>query len=117
MELDVSDVYFITRLSRRGLVPILTRSRPSGENMGEVMERVCLGPQFGSKSAKVDIATIRDLTLRAVLFTMTRAAGLQAPYEATKIHLILATKYLNPIVFYWATTMTVNMKRQLTKCK
>ena len=33
LELEVSDVYFITGLSRRGSVPILTGSRPSGENM------------------------------------------------------------------------------------
>ena len=84
LELDVSDIYFITGLSCRGPVPILTGSRPSGENMGEVMERVCPGVKFGSGSAKVDIATIRDLTLKAVLFTITRAAGAQAPHEVTK---------------------------------
>lgn len=43
LELDVSDIYFITGLLRRGLVPILTGSRPSGEKMGKVMEWVCLG--------------------------------------------------------------------------
>lgn len=37
LELDVSDIYFITRMSRRGPVPILTGSRPFGEKMGEVM--------------------------------------------------------------------------------
>ena len=41
LELEVSDVYFITGLSRRGPVPILTGSRPSGENMEQVMVRVC----------------------------------------------------------------------------
>ena len=43
LELEVSDVYFITGLSRRGPVPILTGSRPSGENMEQVMARVCPG--------------------------------------------------------------------------
>ena len=37
LELEVSYVYFITGLSRRGSVPILTRSRPSGEKIEEVM--------------------------------------------------------------------------------
>ena len=37
LELEVSDVYFITGLSRRGPVPILTRRKPSGEKMEEVM--------------------------------------------------------------------------------
>ena len=43
LELEVSDVYFITGLSRRGPVPIMTGSRPSGEKMEQVMARVCPG--------------------------------------------------------------------------
>ena len=85
--------------------------------MSEVMERVCPGARLGTGSAKVDITTIRDLTLRAVLFTITRVAGSQAPHEVTKNHLILATECLNPTLFDWATTVTTNIKRQLTKCK
>ena len=96
LELDVSDVYFITGLSRRGVRPILTGSMPSGEKMGEVMERVCLGAQFGSNSAKVDIITVPDLVLRVILFTITRTAGVKAPHEASKNHLLLATKCLQP---------------------
>ncbi len=63
LELDVSDVYFITGLSRRGARPILTGSRPSVEKIGEVMERVCPGAQFGANSKKVDINTVPDLVL------------------------------------------------------
>ena len=40
LELEVSDVYFITGLSRRGAVPILIGSRPSREKVGEVKARV-----------------------------------------------------------------------------
>jgi len=71
LELDVSDIYFITGLSRRGARPILTGSRPSGEKMGEVMDRVYPGAQFGANSAKVDISTVLDLVLRVILFTIT----------------------------------------------
>lgn len=117
LELEVSDIYFIIGLSRRGTVPIMTGSRPSGEKMGEVMARVFLGAHFGSGSAKVDIATIRDLTLKVVLFTITRAAGAQALHEVTKNQLLLASECMNPNIFDWATTVTANMKRQLTKCK
>ena len=74
LELDVSDVYFITGLSQRGASPILTGSRPSREKIGEVKARVCPEAQFGKNSAKVDIATIHDLVLKVILFTITRAA-------------------------------------------
>ena len=117
MELDVSDVYFITGLSRRGVRPILSGSRPSGEKMGEVMERVCPGAHFGSNSAKVDIVTIPHLVLRVVLFTITRTTGIHAPHEANEKLLLLATECLQPTLFDSASVVTTNIKRQLTKCK
>ena len=43
LELEVSYVYFITGMSRRGPVPSLRGSRPSGEKMEQVMVRVCPG--------------------------------------------------------------------------
>ena len=100
LELDVSNVYFITRLSQRGASPILTGSRPSGEKIGQVKARVCPEAQFGKNSAKVDIATIHDLVLKVILFTITRAAGVQAPHEARKNHLLLVTECLSPTIFY-----------------
>ena len=81
------------------------------------MERVCPGAQFGSNSAKVDIVTVPDLVLRVILFTITRTAGVQAPHEASKNHLLLETECLQPTLFDWATAVTTNIKRQLTKCK
>lgn len=116
LELEVSDVYFITGLSRRGPVPILTGSRPSGEKMEEVMARVCPRAQMGSGRKKVDIHTILDLALRVVLHTITQAAGSQAPHEATKAQILLASKCMTPLLFDWATVVKINMKRQLTKC-
>ena len=84
LELDVSDVYFITGLSRRGASHILTGSRPSAEKIGEVKARVCPEAQFEKNNAKVDITTIHDLVLKVILFTITRAARVQAPHEASK---------------------------------
>ena len=117
LELKVSDVYFITGLSRRGPVPILIGSRPSGEKMEQVMARECPRARTGLGSGKVDIHTIKDLALRVVLHTITRATGSQAPHEATKAQLLLASECMNPTLFDWATAVTTNIKRQLTKCK
>ena len=65
----------------------------------------------------MDIHTVRDLALRVMLHTITRAAGSQAPHEATKAQLLLASECMNPKLFYWATIVITNIKRQLTKCK
>ena len=79
------------------------------------MARVCPRARTGSGSGKVDIHTVEDLALRVVLHTITRATGSQAPHEATKAQLILASECMSPTLFDWATTVTVNIKRQLTK--
>ncbi len=113
----MSDVYFLTGLSRRGPVPQLTGRRPSEEKMDEVKARVCPEAKYGLGSSKVDIPTVQDLTLRAFLFTFTRDVGAQAPHEAMKNHLLLAMECLSPTIFNWASAVTTNMKRQLTKAK
>ena len=110
LELEVSDFYFLIGLSRRGPIPIMIGTRPFGENMLMAMERVCPGAQTGSGSGKVDIHTVPDLALRVVLHTITRAVGSQAPHEATKIQLLLASECMNPTIFDWATAVTMNIK-------
>ena len=40
-----------------------------------------------------------------ILFTITRSAGVQAPHEASKNHLLLAIECLHPTLFDWATTV------------
>lgn len=65
----------------------------------------------------MDIQTIPDLALRVVLHTSTRAARSQAPHEATKTQLLLASECMNPTIFNWAKAMTISIKRKLTKCK
>ena len=117
LEIDVSDVYFITALSQMGAAPLLTDTRPSMENMTMVIDRVCRGARKGSSSGKVDIKTIPDLTLRVVLHTITRAVGSQALHEATKTQLLLAVDCMALTIYNWAEAVTIKMKRQLTKCK
>ena len=60
------------------------------------------------------ILTVEDVVLCAMLFMVTQAVGSQAQHEASKTHLQLALKCLNPTMFSWVETVTANMKRQLT---
>ena len=116
IEFDFMDIYFLTGLSRRGARPILEGQRPNGKTLDELMARVCPEAEK-TRSGKVSIPTVRDIVLRTILFMVTRAAGSLANYEASKTHLMLALDCLEPTVFDWATAVTNNIKRQLTKCK
>ena len=98
LEIDVSDVYFKTGLSRRGAAPILTGTRPCMENMSMVIDRVCLRAWKGTGSGKNDIQTILDLVLKVVLHTITRAARSQASHEAKKTEFLLFVLCLTSII-------------------
>ena len=75
LELEFSDVNFITGFSQRGVVPMLTSTHPTVESIGMVINRVCRGARKGTGSGKVDIQTIPDLALKVVLHTIMQAAG------------------------------------------
>ena len=113
LEIEVSNIYFITGLSQRGATPILIDTQPFMESMSIVMDRVYLGARKGTGSGKVDIQTIPDLALKVVLHTITRAMGSQAPHEETKTQFLLAVDYLEPTIYNWAEAVTINMKCQL----
>ena len=77
------------------------------------MGQVC--PQARkTRSGKVEIPTVDDVVLRAMLFMVTWATGSRAQHEASKTHLQLAVECLNPTMFNCAETVTANMKRKIT---
>lgn len=116
IEFDSIDIYFLTGLSRRGERPILEGQRPRGDTLDMLMAQVCPRARK-SRSGKVEIPTVEDIILRAILFMVTRAAGSQAQHEASKTHLWLALEFLNPTMFNWVEAVTASMKRQLTNCR
>lgn len=117
IEFYATDIYFLTRLSHRGERPILEGQRVVSETLDMLIAWVCPGAHKSATNGKLQIPTVDDLTLRSVLFMVTRTAGSQAQHEATKTHLWLALECLNPTMYNWAEAMAVNMKRQLTRCR
>ena len=99
LEIEAADIYFLTRLSRRGERPYMTGTRITGETMDMFMGRLCPGAEKSDKGGKLKIATIRDLSLEVLLSTITSAASSQAPHEATKTQLRLAVDCLDPTIF------------------
>lgn len=116
IQFDSTDIYFLTGLSRRGEMPILEGQRVCGESLDMLIAQECPGAQKSSTSGKLAIPSVEDLILRLVLFMVTKVEGSQAQNEAKKTHLRLALECLNPTMYNWADAVTINMKRQLTKC-
>lgn len=74
LELETSDIYFITGLSRRGEQVNLYGPQPIGTSISMLIAEH-FPEALKSKSGKIEIATIRDLTLRVLLLTINRVAG------------------------------------------
>ena len=68
LELKTSNIYFITGLSRRGEQVNLYGSCPIGASISSLLAEYC-PKALKSKSGKIEISSVQDLTLRALLLT------------------------------------------------
>lgn len=84
IEFDSTDIYFLTGLSCRGERPILEGKQPGGDSLDILMAQVCPGAPK-TRSGKVEIPTVDEVILRAMIFMVTWVAGSLAQHEASKI--------------------------------
>lgn len=74
LEIEISDIYFIIVLSRRGERIKLSGACTRSESTNMFIRRHCLDVEK-TMSGKVDIKTITNLPLRTILHTMACVAG------------------------------------------
>lgn len=77
LELETSDIYFITGLSQRGEPVNLYGSRPIGASVIMLLAEHCL-EALKLKSDKIEIMNFWDLVLRVLLLTINIVVGAQA---------------------------------------
>lgn len=116
LALEETNIYFVTRLSRRGERVQLFGSRLGGESASNLVKIHCRGFDM-TTSGKVKIAIVTNLPLRMILFTIARIFGTQALHEASQSQFWYVVECLTPKVFNWCGGLLDNMKRQLTKGK
>jgi hypothetical protein len=106
----------LTRLSWWGYHVSLTGGRGGGLPMSEYFRLHCV-PEAERKKGKVAIWGVRDLTLRTILFTISRMAGSSSPHMALQSYFQYAIECTEPQVFNWADVVLRSMKKKLTKCR
>jgi hypothetical protein len=116
LSINIEDIYFLIRLSRRGYHVSLTSSRGGGLTMSEYCNQYCV-PEAEKKKGKVAIWGVQDLTLHMILFTIARMDGSAAPHMALQSYFQYAIECTEPRVFNWADVVLRSIKRQLTKCR
>ena len=70
-----------------------------------------------SKSGKIEIATVRYITLRVLLLTINKVAESHTVHETNKSKFLYAIDFTAPTIFNWVEAMNINIKCQLTKAK
>ena len=116
LELETLDIYFIVGLSRRGEPVNLYGSRPIGASI-TILHVEHFPEAHKSKSGKIEISSVRDLTLRVLLLAINNVAGSQAERETNKSKFLYAIDCTSPTIFNWAEAMKMNIKHQLSKAK
>jgi hypothetical protein len=116
LSLDIEDIYFLMRLSCPGSSVTLTGGRGGGLPMSEYIHRYC-DLEAERRKGKVAIRGVRDLPLRAIIFTITCMVESASPYMALQIYFQHVVECTKPRVFNWCDGVLRSMKTQLTKCK
>ena len=99
LHLEVDDIYFMTGLSRRGQEISLTGIGPKDLlTVREYTALYCM-PDTRVNSSGVPIKFIRDLGLRAIVYTINRMAGSAAGHLATRPYMGLALSCLEPQLY------------------
>lgn len=83
LEIETSDIYFITGLSRKGEPVQLYGGRPIEESVNMLLVEHC-PKALKYKSNKVDIMTIGDPVLKVMFLTIHKFFGAQALHECNK---------------------------------
>jgi hypothetical protein len=94
----------------------LSGFRGGGEKTENYISQHCVVGTRKS-SGKIPIKNVRDISLRTVLFTITRVVGSVAPHLATNSQMQYVVDCMAPTIFNWCEGILESMKDQLTKCK
>jgi len=107
---------FLIGLSLRGApFHFKLRGGGGGRTVEDYIASYCAvgTPNIGSR---MFIKDMKNLSLRIILFTIGIVAGSSYLHQESHPQMYYRVKCLQPIVFYWCTTLLFNMKSQLTNC-
>jgi hypothetical protein len=116
LEIDIEDIYFLTRLSHHGDRVTLIGSRGGGEPISHYIIAHCVS-STQKHSDKVAIRDVCDFPLRTILYTIVRMVGSAAPHMDLQRHFQYALECMETRVFNWSDGVLRSMKKQLTKCR
>jgi len=114
LEIEPSDIYFLTGLPKRGDHLTLFGTRPGGQSIASLRLEWC---NTQNQEKCIEINTIRLPELMVIAFTVTRLCGAAALHLATGSQMRMAIDCYRGTIFNWCDAILANMKGQLTREK
>ena len=117
LTIELEDIYFITRLSRRGEVVNLHSCGPRGGMTVDEYIAVYCYPDMEKVGSQIPTNSIQVLGLKAIQLTLGRIACLASLHQASQPLMFYAVECMRPTVYDWSTALLGNMKHQLSNVR
>lgn len=114
LEIDVDDIYLLMGLSCQGNPVSFGGRGGSGELVDSYVNDLCM-PGTHKQGGKLPIQHVTNVSLRTILFTVTRMVGSTLTHLASKIQVVTSLRAMDGVVFSWCSGLLVNLKDQLTR--
>ena len=115
--LTVTDIYFLTGLSRRGAPISLSGTVRGNDSVRDYVRQYCREGSQPSRDGKVVIRDVTSRPLRSILYTLGRMAGSASLHVANRSHMQHALECLQTKIFNWSDAVLSQMRNQLNKVK
>jgi len=115
LEIEPSDIYFLTGLPNRGEQLNLAGTRPGGQSLDSLRAEWCIPDQHHAKGIEIKYISRRELMV--IAFTVTRICGSATLHIATGSQMRMAIDCFRGTIFNWCDAVSANLKGQLTRAK
>ena len=116
LEMDVDDIYFLIGLSHQGdPISFGGRGRRS-ESVDSYVNDLCM-PGTRKQGGKLPIQHVTNVSLRSIVFMVTRMAGSTSAHLASKSQVLMSLRVMDGVVFNRCSGLLVILKDQLTCCR
>ena len=114
LEIEASDIYFLTGLPNRGEHLSLFGTRPGGQSLTSLRLEWCNNQD---QDKGIEIKYITRPELMVIAFTVARLCGAAALHMVTGSQMRMAVDCFQGTIFNWCEAVLANVKGQLTRAK
>jgi hypothetical protein len=98
LEIDMNGMYFHKGISRRGSPILLSGHRSTPQPTGAYVAQYCI-PGSHLVGGRIVIKGVRDLSLRSILFAITKLTGSTSAHIASKSQISYVIHCMEPKIF------------------